>query len=236
MSTRKRLLIISAFHIIFLMLFVIFITISSRNWLENIQLGLQVTYSLIFPCFMIIVGIATRLLSTKPIAFIYSLVLSLLNMCCTLLIFNIAYSKEAIEAINGMNSRLSIIEDIGPTYVLYAMAYFVGLYFIVTLTQVIIRFFKTRSIIKRLSERDRKQTKIDNPMYLKSYNKVTNRYEKYLIWQTAKGKIMASDKIIYFDKVELLAVDSQRNIYAMLEMPERISLREYIELKSTSKQ
>ena len=157
-------------------------------------------------------------------------------MCCTLLIFNIAYSKEAIEAINGMNSRLSIIEDIGPTYVLYAMAYFVGLYFIVTLTQVIIRFFKTRSIIKRLSERDRKQTKIDNPMYLKSYNKVTNRYEKYLIWQTAKGKIMASDKIIYFDKVELLAVDSQRNIYAMLEMPERISLREYIELKSASKQ
>ena len=236
MSTRKRLLIISAFHVIFFMLFVIFITISSRNWLENIQIGLQVTYSLIFPCFMIIVGIATRLLSTKPIAFIFSALLSLGNMCLTLLTFNVAYPKETIEAINGMNSRLSIIEDIGPTYVLYAMAYFVGFYLIVTLTQSIIRFFKVRSIIKRLSERDRKQTKIDNPMYLKSYNKVTNRYEKYLVWQTAKGKIMASDKIIYFDKVELLAVDSQRNIYAMLEMPERISLREYIELRSTSKQ
>ena len=94
---------------------------------------------------------------------------------------------------------------------------------------------KSRSVVKNLALVERKQTKVDAPMYLKSYNKVTNRYEKYLIWYNPKGKLMSSDKIIYFDSVELIMVDSKRNIYAMLERPEKITMKQYLLMLEESK-
>ncbi len=232
MSTKKRLLIISAFHVVFFMAFVIFIVFSSMGWLENIQLGLQFTYSLIFPLFMIIMGIATRLLSTKPISLAISAGLAMANMCGTLLMFNVVYPAEEIEQINGMNSSLSIFSDIGPSYVAYAYAYFFVFYFLVWFIKKIINYFKCKKIINKLAATDKKQTKIDNPMYIKSYNKVTNNYEKYLVWISAKGKILSSERIIYFDNVELIAVDSKKTIYAMLEKPQKITIQEYLSLKN----
>jgi hypothetical protein len=86
--------------------------------------------------------------------------------------------------------------------------------------------------MKELAMTNRKQTKIDKPMLLKSYNKRSNKYEKYLVWQTKSGKVMSSDKIKYFDVVELIAIDSKRNIYAMIELPQKISMQTYLSLSN----
>lgn len=236
MSTKKRLLILSAIHVAFFMLFVIIIVFSSRGWLENIQLGLQFTYSFIFPVFAIIFGIVTRLISTRPSSVVASCLLMLVEICGALLMFNILYPTEDIEAINGMNSTLSIFEDIGPSYLWYVYAYFATTYVATWFGVWLINKLKNRRIVKKLATLDKKQTRVDNPMYLKSYNKKTNKYEKYLIWITPKGKVMSSEKIIYFDIVELIAVDNNKNIYAMLEKPQKITIQDYLMLKQNSQQ
>ena len=232
MSTKKRLLIISAFHVVFFMLFVIFLVLSSRGWLENIQLGLQFTYSFIFPIFAIIFGVSTRLLLTRPSGIVASVIFMVAEVCGALLMFNITYPTEDIEAINGMNSKLSIFDDIGPSYIWYVFAYFAVAYIVTGIIVFIVNKIKNRRIIKKLTLIDKKQTRIDNPMYLKSYNKKTNKYEKYLIWITSKGKVMSSEKIIYFDVVELVAVDTNKNVYAMLEKPKKITIKDYLMLKN----
>ena len=180
-------------------------------------------------------GITTRLLSVKPSALILSILLLMASICGSLLTFNIAYPADEIEQINGMNDKLSIFDDIGPDYMLYIIGVLLVSYIITVICVKIKQWFKSRSVVKNLALVERKQTKVDAPMYLKSYNKVTNRYEKYLIWYNPKGKLMSSDKIIYFDSVELIMVDSKRNIYAMLERPEKITMKQYLLMLEESK-
>ena len=228
MSTKKRLLIISACYAIAFMLFVIILAFSASSWLDDIQIGLQFTYSLYFTVIAIGMGVATRLLSIKPSAIILSASLLMVSICGSLLIFNIAYPADEIEKINGMNDKLSIFDDIGPDYMFYIVGVLLVGYIIAMTCVKLKQWFKSRNIVKNLALVDHKQTKVDAPMYLKSYNKITNRYEKYLIWYNPKGKLMSSEKIVYFDSVELIAVDSKRNIYAMLERPEKISMKQYL--------
>ena len=235
MSTKKRLLIISACYVIAFMIFVIILAFSTNGWLDDIQIGLQFAYSLYFTAIAIAMGITTRLLSVKPSAFILSILLLMASICGSLLTFNIAYPADEIEQINGMNDKLSIFDDIGPDYMLYIIGVLLASYIITVICVKIKQWFKSRSVVKNLALVERKQTKVDAPMYLKSYNKVTNRYEKYLIWYNPKGKLMSSDKIIYFDSVELIMVDSKRNIYAMLERPEKITMKQYLLMLEESK-
>lgn len=235
MSTKKRLLIISACYIVAFMIFVIILAFSTSGWLDDIQIGLQFAYSLYFTAIAIAMGITTRLLSVKPSALILSTLLLVASICGSLLTFNIAYPADEIEQINGMNDKLSIFDDIGPDYMLYIIGVLLVSYIITIICVKIKQWFKSRSVVKNLALVERKQTKVDAPMYLKSYNKVTNRYEKYLIWYNPKGKLMSSDKIIYFDSVELIMVDSKRNIYAMLERPEKITMKQYLLMLEESK-
>ena len=235
MSTKKRLLIISACYVIAFMIFVIILAFSTNGWLDDIQIGLQFAYSLYFTAIAITMGITTRLLSVKPSALILSMLLLMASICGSLLTFNIAYPADEIEQINGMNDKLSIFDDIGPDYMLYIIGVLLVSYIITVICVKIKQWFKSRSVVKNLALVERKQTKVDAPMYLKSYNKVTNRYEKYLIWYNPKGKLMSSDKIIYFDSVELIMVDSKRNIYAMLERPEKITMKQYLLMLEESK-
>ena len=235
MSTKKRLLIISACYIVAFMIFVIILAFSTNGWLDDIQIGLQFAYSLYFTAIAIAMGITTRLLSVKPSALILSILLLMASICGSLLTFNIAYPADEIEQINGMNDKLSIFDDIGPDYMLYIIGVLLVSYIITIICVKIKQWFKSRSVVKNLALVERKQTKVDAPMYLKSYNKVTNRYEKYLIWYNPKGKLMSSDKIIYFDSVELIMVDSKRNIYAMLERPEKITMKQYLLMLEESK-
>ena len=235
MSTKKRLLIISACYIVAFMIFVIILAFSTSGWLDDIQIGLQFAYSLYFTAIAIAMGITTRLLSVKPSAIILSILLLMASICGSLLTFNIAYPADEIEQINGMNDKLSIFDDIGPDYMLYIIGVLLVSYIITIICVKIKQWFKSRSVVKNLALVERKQTKVDAPMYLKSYNKVTNRYEKYLIWYNPKGKLMSSDKIIYFDSVELIMVDSKRNIYAMLERPEKITMKQYLLMLEESK-
>ena len=235
MSTKKRLLIISACYVVAFMIFVIILAFSTNGWLDDIQIGLQFAYSLYFTAIAITMGITTRLLSVKPSALILSMLLLMASICGSLLTFNIAYPADEIEQINGMNDKLSIFDDIGPDYMLYIIGVLLVSYIITVICVKIKQWFKSRSVVKNLALVERKQTKVDAPMYLKSYNKVTNRYEKYLIWYNPKGKLMSSDKIIYFDSVELIMVDSKRNIYAMLERPEKITMKQYLLMLEESK-
>ena len=174
MSTKKRLLIISACYVVAFMIFVIILAFSTNGWLDDIQIGLQFAYSLYFTAIAIAMGITTRLLSVKPSAFILSILLLMASICGSLLTFNIAYPADEIEQINGMNDKLSIFDDIGPDYMLYIIGVLLVSYIITVICVKIKQWFKSRSVVKNLALVERKQTKVDAPMYLKSYNKVTN--------------------------------------------------------------
>lgn len=226
MTTKKRIFILGIIYAAFYACFLIFLALASKNFLSDIQMGLYITYSLIFPLFMIAAGISTYKLSVKPIAAIISLGLATATTLLSLPIFNLAYPEDDIKAINGLNPKLSIIDDVGIDYIAYILGMLVVGYLIALFASYLTYKIKGYKICTKLAEKKRPQTKVDDPMLLKVYNKMTNKYEKYLIWRNKNG-LQSSERIIYYDKVELVMVDSNRKIYAMLNEPEIISMRDY---------
>lgn len=231
MSTKKRFLIISAYFLAVLMLIFSYVTLADDSTTEKATLILKVTFSLFAVLGVLIGGIFTRIMSCKPWVFFTGIIYSIIISLMPLYFCNIAFTEETILILNnGDSPSFSVARDVGSSYFWYIVLLFVGAYILTHLIYKFCEWFSGRRLSKELSMTNRKQTKVDNPMIVKSYNKRSNKYEKYLVWQTKSGKWMSSDKIRYFDVVELIIIDSKRNIYAMVETPQRISMKTYIEL------
>lgn len=233
MSTKKRFLIISAYFLACLMLMFSYIMLADSSTTEKATLILKITFSLFAAGAVFIGGIFTRIFSCKPWVFFVGIIYSVIVSIIPLYFCNWAFTEEIILILNnGDSPSFSITRDVGLSYFIYIVAIFVGTYIITHLCYKFANWWSGRSLMKELAMTNRKQTKIDKPMILKSYNKRSNKYEKYLVWQTKSGKVMSSDKIKYFDVVELIAIDSKRNIYAMIELPQKISMQTYLSLSN----
>ena len=232
MSTRKRYLILSLSYITFLMLFVIFLTFSSQGWLENIQAALTLTYSIILIAFYLGMGIATRFLSCKLSGLALSFAWAVITLALTLATFNVVYSPDDIKAINGFQPNLSLFEDVGWSYILYGFGVFFGSYILTSFVLYIIKKHKYNKIVDTVAERNGHQIKANMAMIVTIYNKKLNQFDKYLVYTNSKGKLIMSDIIIYYDKVELIVVDISRKVYAMIDEPTKISSKEFVMLQA----
>lgn len=231
MSTKKRTLIILVIYPIFLALLFCFLALTANTIYTNIMYGISVTYSLIFSVFMIGMGITTRKLSCKLMPCILSILAGCASICISVYFFNIVYPDDKIfEITNGIDRKLSMFRDIGPSYFAYLTGLFLAGYLLTTLVIAIIRKIQSRKLYNRVAARNPKQTEANNPMFLKSYNKVTNRFEKYLVYRDAKGKLKTSEKIRCYDVVDLIVIDSDRKVYAMIERPKTINMQDFNEL------
>ncbi len=231
MSTKKRFLIISAYFLAMLMIIFSYVVLSDDSTTEKATLILKVTFSLLAVLSVLIGGIFTRIMSCKPWVFLVGVVYSIILSLSPLYFCNLAFTDETILILNnGDSPSFSITRDVGASYFWYIVALFVGSYILTHLCYKVCEWWSGRRLSKELSMANRKQTKVDNPMLVKSYNKKSNKYERYLVWQTKSGKWMSSDKIRFYDVVELIIIDSKRNIYAMVETPQKISMKTYIEL------
>lgn len=236
MSTKKRLLILSACYVLFLMLFVIFLVISSHNWLKNVQAGLYFTYSVLILIFFAIMGVVTRLIICRIHGLGTSLIWCFLTLVLTLTTFNFVYSPDDIKAINGLQPNLSFIDDVGFSYVAYSFAFFIGTYLVTSLIFYCVRRYRANREVEILAEKNRNQVRVNNCKMFSVFNKRCNTMERYLVYTTKKGKMAVSSALIYYDKVELIAVDSEHHIFAMIEEPKRISRREFALLQAMEAQ
>ena len=236
MSTKKRLLILSACYVLFLMLFVIFLVISSHNWLKNVQAGLYFTYSVLILIFFAIMGVVTRLIICRIHGLGTSLIWCFLTLVLTLTTFNFVYSPDDIKAINGLQPNLSFIDDVGFSYVAYRFAFFLGTYLVTSLIFYCVRRYRANREVEILAEKNRNQVRVNNCKMFSVFNKRCNIMERYLVYTTKKGKMAVSSALIYYDKVELIAVDSEHHIFAMIEEPKRISRREFALLQAMEAQ
>lgn len=231
MSTKKRFLIISAYFLAVLMLIFSYVVLADDSTTEKATLILKVTFSLLAVVGVLIGGMFTRIMSCKPWVFFASMFYSVVVSLTPLYFCNLAFTEETILILNnGDSPSFSLTRDVGASYFWYIIAVYAGAYIFTHLIYKFSEWFSGRKLTKELSMANRKQTKVDNPMIVKSYNKRSNKYEKYLVWQTKNGKWMSSDKIRFYDVVELIIIDSKRNIYAMVEPPQKISMKTYIEL------
>ena len=234
MSTKKRTLIILIIYPIFLALLFCFLALTANTVYTNIMYGISITYSLIFSIFMIGMGITTRKLSCRLMPCILSILAGCASICISVYFFNIVYPDDKIfEITNGIDRKLSMFRDIGPSYFLYLIGLFLAGYFLTTLGILIFRYIRSRSLYNKVAARNPKQTEANNPMFLKSYNKVTNRFEKYLVYRDSKGKIKTSEKVRCFDVVDLIVIDSDRKVYAMIERPTTINMKDFNDLMNS---
>ena len=155
---------------------------------------------------------------------------AMLFLAFSICLFNV-YPATDIYSLNAGDSKfLTPFKDIGLSYFIYAAIVFLVGYYLVHFIIKIVGKIKVRKVIKELSASKRQQIKINNVYILKNYNKLTNRYERYLIWRNRKGDIQSSEELLYYDDVELLAIDSRKNIYAMIDVPTKITVKQYISL------
>jgi hypothetical protein len=198
--------------------------------------SIKIVYSLIFSVFLIGMGITTRIMSCKIWPLVLSCGMAMLTVGVSIYYYNWSYSEDAIySATGGLGTKLSMFTHIGPDYFLYCFWMFVGSYLITVFAIAIIRKIKSKMLYNRLSKKDLKQTEANSPKFLKSYNKVSNRYEKYLVYLDAKGRLCTSEKIRCYDVVDLIVIDINNKIYAMIEKPKKISMKEFVLLASEYK-
>ena len=198
------------------MLYISIVALGSKTAFEDPIYVRLYLYSLIFPLYCLAWGIATRLVSCKIEALVYSFALMMIQLIITLYSFRWIYSLDY-----G-------ISNLGWSYVVMCATFMVIPHAIIHLIIALIDRTKSRKIVKKIAARKHSQKSVNEPRILKVYNKKNNRYEKYLLWKTKTGKWQSSERIIYFDFVELLAVDSNHNVYAFVERPTKIKLKEYL--------
>ena len=230
MSTKKRLFIISMLHVAFFIFLALFLLIGSGTFLTDIKVALSLVYSLFIVVAYFGIAIATRLLSCRGYVMLISFAEAMLFLAFSICLFNV-YPATDIYSLNAGDSKfLTPFKDIGLSYFIYAAIVFLVGYYLVHFIIKIVGKIKVRKVIKELSASKRQQIKINNVYILKNYNKLTNRYERYLIWRNRKGDIQSSEELLYYDDVELLAIDSRKNIYAMIDVPTKITVKQYISL------
>ena len=230
MSTKKRLFIISIAYVVFTIFLFLFLLVGASTFLTDIKIALSLVYSLFIIIFYFGMGMTTRLLSCRFYVMLISFIEAMGLLAVSICFFNV-YPAADIYSLNAGDSKfLTPFKDIGITYFLYAAAVFLVAYYIVHFIIKIVDLFKVRKVCKKLERGNRPQIKINDVKILKNYNKISNKYEKYLIWRNRKGEIQSSEKLLYFDNVELIAIDSRKNIYAMIAVPQKITVKEYINL------
>ena len=230
MSTKKRLFIISMIYVAFAMFLFLLLLIGVKTFLTDINFALSLVYSLLIVVFYFGIGLATRLLSCKGTVLLISFIEAMLLLTFSICFFNV-YPSANIYLLNaGDSTYLTPGKDIGLSYFLYSAFVFLLGYYITHFIIKVKDYFKVRKLCNELSESSRQQIRINNVYILKNYNKLTNKYERYLIWKTKKGTLQSSEKLLYYDNVELVAIDAKKNIYAMIEVPTKINIKQYIEI------
>lgn len=218
MSTKKRIFIISMIYLGVSLFYFAVLAIGSASFFADAVYARTYTYSLFFPIYCVICGIFTRILSCKLGVLILSMGLNLSQLVLSLYKFRWIY-----ELNYGVG-------NLGFSYVLVSYVLLLLGYVIAALLIWMVHRIRARKVVKAIAQKHHTQKSINNPLFLKVYNKRTNRNEKYLVWITKAGKYMSSEPIIYYDPVELLAVDSSRNVYAFMSQPDKIKMKEYLEL------
>lgn len=230
MTTKKRIFIISMLYLAFGIFLALLLLIGASTFLKDIKIALSLVYSLLIIVAYFCIGIATRLLSCRGYVMLISFAEAMLLLAFSICLFNV-YPAADIYALNAGDSKyLTPFKDIGISYFIYAAIVFFVAYYLVHFIIKIVEKIKVHKVIKELSSSKRQQIKINNVYILKNYNKLTNKYEKYLIWRNRKGDIQSSEELLYYDDVELLAIDARKNIYTMIDVPTKITVKQYIAL------
>lgn len=217
MSTKKRLLIILSIYTGASLLYLAVLAIGSTSFFANAIMARTYTYSLFFPIYCLICGIFTRLLSCRLCVLTMSLLFNLAQLIISLYKFRLVYK---------LNYG---IKNLGISYVLVSFALILLSYTIVSVVKWAIRHFKVKKIVGKLASENHMQKSINDPKFLKVYNKKTDRFEKYLVWNSKSGKQRTSAPIIYYDRVEMVAVDTDRHVYAFMTEPEKIKMSEFLQ-------
>ena len=216
MSTKKRIAILATGYCAITMLYISIVALGSKSIFSDPIYVRLYLYSIIFPLYCGVCGLITRFVSCRPIGVVSSFALLNAQLITTLYSFKWIYDLDY-----G-------IANLGISYVLMCGAFFAIPFVLCHLAIVLIDWLKARKIVYRIAGTSHYQKSIDNPRTMKVYNKKRNRYERYLVWMSKAGKYRASERIIYFDRVELIAVDIDHNVYNFLKKPKKISLKEYV--------
>ena len=221
MSTKKRVAIILLIYLGTSMLYFALLAIGSTSFFADPKLARTYTYSLFFPIYCIVCGVFTRLLSCRKRVLVISMIANLAQLVLSLYKFRWIYK---------LNYG---IQNLGISYMIVAYALLLAGYVICSLIVFWLYRSRSRKTVKAIANKQHKQHNIGEPMLLKVYNKKSNRNEKYFIWKNKTGKVLSSEEIIYYDPVELIAVDSQHRVYTFWEPPTKITMKEYLSMIST---
>lgn len=198
------------------------LALGSKTSLKDHALVRVYVYSLLFPLYSILWGFVTRLFSCKPSALLYSLALMTTQIIVVLYGFRFIYKNQAYG-----------LENLGLSYVVITFVFMLIPYLICHGILFLIDRLRSNKVVARIARERKPQLSVENPLITKVYNKKYNRYEKYLMWNNGT-KTKTSDRIIYYDYVELVAVDSSHRVYAFKTPPKRTKEKEAFRLLSAT--
>jgi hypothetical protein len=194
--------------------------LGAKSFYSDVKFVRELTYSIIFPAFCIICGIFTRLLCSKIWVLIYSFCLN-----GTILILSLKEMGWIHDADYG-------IHNIEQSYINYVWLLMLAPYVLISIIKWIKRFVGQRKIIKKVENKNKQSQKsVNRPMFMRVYNKKRDRKERYLVWISKKDRVATSDAIVYYDPVELIAIDENGIVYAFIEEPYYISTKEFVEMQ-----
>jgi hypothetical protein len=222
MSTKKRVGIVLLIYLCVSLLYLGLLAIGSASFFADPKLSRTYTYSLFFPLYCVVCGIFTRILSCRKRVLLISMCANLVQLIFSLYKFRLVYK---------LNYG---IQNLGISYVVVAYALLLVGYAGCSLIIFLIYRYKSRKSVRAIAKKQHKQHNIGEAMLLKAYNKKNNRNERYLVWKTKSGKTSSSEAIIYYDPVELIAVDSQHRVYTFVGDPVKIKMKEYLSMISTT--
>lgn len=216
MSTKKRLFIIAMIHFGVSLFYLGLLAVLSKSKNVDVIYVRTYTYSLIFPLYCAVMGVVTRLLSCKISVLLATLAMNAAQLILSLYKYRIVYKLDYGIA----NLELS--------YVLVSYAFLIVPYLIVSMIIYAVRRSKNIGTVKRIAQREHFQKYVEDPKFVRVYNKRRNRYEKYLVWKNTNDQYVASSAIIYYDSLERIMVDEDRNVYIFQSDPEKIPFKEYV--------
>lgn len=210
MTTRKRLILIAAVYFSITILALSVLALGAKTAFANHELIRLYIFSMLFPPYSIAWGIATRLISCRPCALPFSLVLMTIQIIAMLYGFRFIYDNKSYG-----------IQNLGFSYVVITFVFMLIPFLVCHCIIAMADKIRARKIVMRIAKENRPQLSIETSFLMKVYNKKFNRYEKYLLWNNG-NKTKASERVIYYDYVELVAVDSSRRVYALKSPPKKI--------------
>ena len=214
MSSKKRFIILIAITAVMIIITLSIISLIAINDSDFSKVT-KIAYALIIPIYIFIIGLATRLLSSKIKFLLFSL-----TICFAVLVGSIFMIGSIYDLNLGMH-------NIGFQYYVMSLIYF----FIPYCCILSLKTYKRKRIIKKrvdeIIQNNCNPKNIDTAYFVKAYNKETDRKETYLVWNK-HNKWYSSDEVIYYDYVELIVADIKNKVYVIAEPPRNMKLAEYI--------